>query len=465
MQELPMTLLLGAVIIAAAVYAIYRQVDVRLALLLAALALGAVAGDPAPAVRTFLRTFSDEKFVVPICTAMGFAYVLRHAGCDRHLVHLLVDPLRRVRPLLIPGTVLVGFVVNIPVISQTSSAVALGTVAVPLLLGARLSPVTVGATLLLGCSIGGELLNPGAPELRTVVEESARAARAQKLPSPDFTSRHCVERILPLNLIGLAVATSAFWALCARSEARRRGEEQPKEDRPSGEAPAAFRVNLLKAVMPLLPLVLLFLTGPPLNVLPIPREWLVDPPETSAGLFDSRLIGAAMLVGAAAAALTAGRSALKAAGAFFEGAGYGFTHIISLIVTASCFGEGIRQTGLARLIGDLIEAHPPLLLPAGGALPLGFAVLCGSGMATTQSLFGFFAGPALRLGIDPAHVGAVVSLGAAAGRTMSPVAAVTLMCAALTGTSPLQLARRVALPLLLGVTAVVAAAMLMAAGS
>jgi DcuC family C4-dicarboxylate transporter len=52
------------------------------------------------------------------------------------------------------------------------------------------------------------------------------------------------------------------------------------------------------------------------------------------------------------------------------------------------------------------------------------------------------------------QVGAVVSLSAAAGRTMSPVAAVTLMCAALTGTDPLALVRRVALPLLAGILAV-----------
>ncbi|MFO0825685.1 MAG: hypothetical protein U0792_21620 [Gemmataceae bacterium] len=47
--------------------------------------------------REFLATFSNEKFVVPICSAMGFAYVLRHTGCERHLVLLLVKPLRRVR--------------------------------------------------------------------------------------------------------------------------------------------------------------------------------------------------------------------------------------------------------------------------------------------------------------------------------------------------------------------------------
>src|SRR5689334_2626321 len=76
--------LLAAAVIVAAVYAIYRGLDVRLALLVAAFALAGLGGDVAPVVREFLATFSNEKFVVPICTAMGFAYALRHTECDQH---------------------------------------------------------------------------------------------------------------------------------------------------------------------------------------------------------------------------------------------------------------------------------------------------------------------------------------------------------------------------------------------
>ena len=95
-------------------------------------------------VREFLATFSNEKFVVPICTAMGFAYVLRHTGCERHLVLLLVKPLRYVRWLLVPGVIAVGFLVNIPVISQTSTAVCIGPVVVPLMRAAGYSMPTMG---------------------------------------------------------------------------------------------------------------------------------------------------------------------------------------------------------------------------------------------------------------------------------------------------------------------------------
>ena len=88
-------LVLAALIIGVSVWAIFRGMDVRLALMLAALTLAAMAGDLQPITRKFIATFSDEKFVVPICSAMGFAYVLRLTQCDMHLVHLLMRPLQR----------------------------------------------------------------------------------------------------------------------------------------------------------------------------------------------------------------------------------------------------------------------------------------------------------------------------------------------------------------------------------
>src|SRR5262245_29639461 len=100
----PLTLALGAFVIGAVIVAVGRRLDVRLVLMVGALTLGVLAGKPDDISRTFFSTFTEEKFVVPICTAMGFAYVLRLTGCDQHLVHLLVNPLTKVRPLLVPGT-------------------------------------------------------------------------------------------------------------------------------------------------------------------------------------------------------------------------------------------------------------------------------------------------------------------------------------------------------------------------
>jgi DcuC family C4-dicarboxylate transporter len=122
---------------------------------------------------------------------------------------------------------------------------------------------------------------------------------------------------------------------------------------------------------------------------------------------------------------------------------------------------GVEKIGLAERIGELSIAAPALFLPGAGCLPLAFAWVSGSGMAATQSLFRFYTGPAVELGFNPLRVGAIVSIAAAAGRTMSPVSAVALMCGSLTETSALALSRRVALPLLIGLAAVVGVAMLL----
>ena len=64
-------------------------------------------------------------------------------------------------------------------------------------------------------------------------------------------------------------------------------------------------------------------------------------------------------------------------------------------------------------------------------------------------MFGLFVEPASKLGVDPLLIGALVSIGETAGRTMSPVSAVMLMGGRLTDTNPLQLFRQVAPPLLI----------------
>src|SRR5205823_13780437 len=106
-------------------------------------------------------------------------------------------------------------------------------------------------TLLLGSSVGGELLNPGAPEYSTL-------STVLQVPR-----EQCVRTALPLVLFQLAVAGLLFWGLSAWAE-RRASVPEPQADEKDA---AAERPNVVRALVPLLPVVLLFLAGPPL-------EWL-----------------------------------------------------------------------------------------------------------------------------------------------------------------------------------------------
>ena len=454
---------LSLLIMTIAVTAVFRGVDVRLALLTGAFCLAVITGDTALVIRTFLSTFSNEQFVVPICSAMGFAYVMKQTGCDQHLVRLLLHPLRYVRALLIPGVILVGFLINIPVISQTSTAVCLGTVVVPLLRAAGYTPITIGATLLLGTSIGGELLNPGAPELLTISSRSG-------IPTPEMWP--VIFRVVWPQLLFAGLMFWLYDTWISQRISRNASAISPSATI-SASLPVEEPIQLWKALVPLVPLALLFFTGPPLNLFPIAQRWVVErPPATATAAVcgtaaadalemsrdprsSSRMIGLVMLIGVVIAAASTPSRAGGTMQAFFEGAGRGFTQIVSLIVTANCFGTAIQHSGLATPLESWISGNPSWLEPLAAVIPAGFAMICGSGMASTQSLYGFFHGSALAIGTDPIAVGAMVALGSAAGRTISPVAAVVLMCAAVTETHPFDLIKRVGPPVMIALAGVV----------
>ena len=76
---------------------------------------------------------ANPATVVPIGSAMGFAFVLRMTGCDQHLVELLLVPIRRVRPLLVPGGIAAGYLINTTIVSQAGTASVLGPILIPLL--------------------------------------------------------------------------------------------------------------------------------------------------------------------------------------------------------------------------------------------------------------------------------------------------------------------------------------------
>src|SRR5205807_2001982 len=172
------------------------------------------------------------------------------------------------------GVILVALIVKIPVTSQTGTAVCIGPVIVPLMRAAGYSMATVGACLLLGASVGGELLNPGAPELLTVFNKTGVS-----------TQRQVSDYLPKLVFTQLAVATLVAWAMSRWWEKGERRGVSPtcaEEEGTSGlrldARPEPERINPIKALVPVVPLVLLFLSGPPFDVFHVPQHWLVNRP-------------------------------------------------------------------------------------------------------------------------------------------------------------------------------------------
>jgi DcuC family C4-dicarboxylate transporter len=416
---------------------VIRGAEVRLVLFLGALPLFLAVDRPAMLISKIASEMANAATIVPICSAMGFAYVLKLTECDQHLVQLLVRPLRQMRALLIPGGIAAGYLINTTIVSQAATAAVLGPVLIPLLRAGGLGAAAAGATLLLGSSMGGELFNPGAVEIAKLSELSALGAT------------EVIARSRGLNLLSCGVILGVFWLIFGRRELRAGDRIVPSPDAVDGPTQVDEpRLNIAKALVPMLPIMLLTVDamGGPYAV----GRFLPGP---------GRIL-AAMLIGVAAAGATTGSKARGLAAAFFDGAGYGYTHVISLIVVASTFATGVELSGLIRLLLDAMSAWPKSALVVAPIAAWFLAFVAGTGIAPAVSIMEFFVPAAGSLGLDAIRLGAVTSLAAHFGRTMSPAAAVVMMAARLSGAGPRELIQRVAVPLLIGLGFLIAAALL-----
>ena len=103
------------IIIALAIYFLAKQAEVRLTLFAAGLALATLALKPLVVFDVFLAEMGNGKTIGPICSAMGYAFVLKATGSDRVMVQLFLAPARKARWLLIPVGCITGFVANIAI--------------------------------------------------------------------------------------------------------------------------------------------------------------------------------------------------------------------------------------------------------------------------------------------------------------------------------------------------------------
>ncbi len=235
--------------------------------------------------------------------------------------------------------------------------------------------------------------------------------------------------MIPAGSAGALVAAIVFAAL-------NRASDLPAETAPMPDA--SFRVDPLRALIPLLPIALLLLAyaGFP------PLAWLLalPPGDEWRPLANALPVVRAMLIGALLALLVAWRELQTLTRSFFDGMGAAYASIISLTITAQCFGAGIAAIGLADALLAAARAAGALTLLA-AAFPWALAALSGSGsgpiLAFAQTfLVQFGAGP------ETVRLAAAACFGGAFGRTMSPVSAVVVYTAGLVGVSPIALIRR-----------------------
>src|SRR5205085_6104029 len=138
------------------------------------------------------------------------------------------------------------------------------------------------------------------------------------------------------------------------------------------------------------------------------------------------------LIGAMTAAALALRDVPRLAREGFDGMGSAYGNVISLTISAQCFGAGVAASGLGDALLRHVGGSPWALAASSVAMPWVLAALSGSGSGPVLAFAQIGLAPlGDRPGLD--SPGALACLAAAFGRTMSPVSAVVVCGAGLAG--------------------------------
>lgn len=415
----------AAVVTVLTFVAIIRKMEVRLALLTGGLALAILSLNPLAWSEAFLKSMTVAGLISVILPVMGFAAVMELTSCDRHLVKLLTDPLIKVRPLLVPGAMLVTFFINTALASAAGCAAAVGVVLIPAMMAAGIHPAMAAAAVLAGT--WGSMWSPGSTHPAVI----AKAANVS-----------IMDVILAHKWASLSAAAVVAALLYTEGKLFRQDRDWTPERAGADLSRAAGgkqipleRVNLLMAAIPMLPLALLLLTVPQFG---ITTRWLPK------GL----QVLDAMVIGTIAGMLVTWTGPTTVTKQFFDGMGRAYSGVIGIIIAAGVFIGGLEAAGAITSLIETLKTTKSAAPLIGTFGPMLLALLSGSGDAATLAFNTAVTPHASQFGMTIVNLGNLAWMGGALGRSMSPVAAACILTAGFAGMNPFEVAKRNAVPML-----------------
>jgi len=425
--------LLAATVVIATFVFIVRGTEVRLALLAGGAVLALASGKPDSWFNEFAASMSQAGLLTVILPAIGFTTVIKLAGCDRHLVKLVVGPLLSLRAVLVPAAMLGTLVLSVAITSAAGITAAVGVVLIPAMIALGIHPAMAAAAVIAGT--WGSVFSPGSPHPALIGQITGASV-------VDIIVAH-LRASVPA---ALAAATALYLVARVRREDRgwtpERAGTAPVSTSPSAAA-SGETTSVARALMPLLPLLMLVITVPQLRL-------------TTALLPKGLTVLQAMVAGTVITALVARLSPAKVVKSFFAGMGEAYGGVIGIIIAAGVFIGGLNAIGAIGHLIDVLQEAQSAAPIAAFAGTFGIAALSGSGDAAALAFNKAMLPHAEALGVAPVDLGNIAWLAGGLGRGMSPVAAATAVAAGYAGVSVFEIAKRSAIPMLLGAVVVVA---------
>lgn len=421
--------IISLLIIAITIYLLIKRYETRMVLIGSGLIMCLLSLTPLAGLDAFSERMISGNLIQPICASMGFAYVMKYTQCDMHLVHALARMMNRLGFLLIPATVAVTYFINIAIPSAAGCAAAVGATLIPLLIGARIHPAIAASAVLSGTI--GSLLSPGMSHNAFV----SNLYNDVMVGSAGFTKMDVIDIIKHHAPISLAVGAIGAVSLSIVALVRKEFHVTSTGDTENfnfGEE-NKVKANYLYATAPFVPLILLLVAGL--------TDW-----------FGSIKIGvpAAMIIGAIYALVITRCNPTNMTKQFFNGMGNAYGDVLGIIIAAAVFAAGLKASGLIDSFIYFLIHHPELARWGGTVGPFLMGVVTGSGDAAALAFNETVTRHAADLGYTIPDLGMAAAITGALGRTMSPVAGVTIVCAGLAAANPVEVIKRTAPGMLVG---------------
>lgn len=196
-----------------------------------------------------------------------------------------------------------------------------------------------------------------------------------------------------------------------------------------------FKINPLYSLMPLLPVLILLLGS------------------TGAVPFLKMGVPQAMVIGAIVSLAVTRKNPVELTKSFFDGMGNAYANIIGIIISVGVFVAGLNSLGLIKALINWMLNSTGIVKIAATFGPFLLALISGSGDAATVAFNEAVTPHAAEFGLNTMSMGSMASLGGTLGRTISPIAGATIICAGIAGVDPMEVCKRNALGITLALLA------------
>ena len=403
-----MFLIIGALIVVGVIYLLLKRHESRMVLIAAGILMCIIAGKPMAALDAFAKSMTNAGLITSVCSCMGFAWCMKYTGCDKHLVVAIGKVLKKMGFLLIPGATLATFVVNIAIPSAAGCSAAVGVIFIPILMAAGVHPAMAAAAVKSGTY--GSMLNPG-------LVHNGVIAKLAGTQITDVIGNHMMATVA--GVIVAAVVLTVIAIVLKENKGYVPEGSVVDED--------GFSVNALYAIMPLVPVIILLLGST--KVVPALKMGVPQ----------------AMIIGAILALAATRKSPVELTKSFFNGMGDAYANIIGIIISVGVFVAGLKALGLIKALIAWMLNSTGIVKIAATFGPFLLALISGSGDAATVAFNEAVTPHAVEFGISTMNMGSIAALGGTLGRTISPIAGATIICAGIAGVDPMEVCKRNAL--------------------